>query len=434
MTSINFAGSSVLNSTSFVGHAATGSRSEPSVRMGVRSDFSGLEAQVGGFERLVRDLADPDAWSASSARSSSTSVARVATSGVASPGEYSIEVTTLARRQITTSTVGYSNTTDTVADGGSISFTVDGQTTASISVSSATSLAEIRDQINDQNSGVVASITNDAVDNKLVLSSRETGLGHGFTINKSLTNSAGVALAFETGQSTISGNTQLARNATFVVDGRAANSDSNTVTIAGGVSSTLIGTGKTTLTVSADTAAIKKSLENFVSEFNVLDNALSELAAERTVVEPRTRVAAGTVLRTVRTGVRQALSARSEDSPGSLGDLGVRSGASGGLKLDAHKLDAALAASPSDVESLLRGKDGESGILTGLRDHLAQQTGSSGFLAVSPTAGRGRPAYASVAALDAIRQSKVNTISGIDRSIAELEKSYSLLVSLPKAS
>ncbi len=434
MTSISFSGASLLNQTSFMDRASAGSQSRPSVRVGIRSDFSAIDAKVAGFESLVRDLAGPAAWTAVRAESSSESVARVATTGLASPGEYSIEVTALARRQITTSTTAYSNTTDTVADGGSISFTVDGETTASISVSTSTSLADLRDQINAQNSGVVASIANDAITNKLVISSRESGQGHGFTINDTLTNSEGTALAFAVGQGSLVGNTQNARTAAFTVDGQAQDSDSNNVTIAEGVTMTLVGPGKTTLALSADTVEIRKSLESFVSEFNALEKNLSDLASAGTAVQPGTRIAAGGVLRAITTGVRRALSDRRQGSPGSLGDLGVRTRGSGGLKLDGDKLAAALATSAPEVETLLRGNAaGRGGIFSGLRDHLARQGGSSGFVTSSDSR-LGRLPNISVDVLDASRQDKTHTINGIGRSIAALEESYRLLASLRRAS
>lgn len=434
MTSISLLGASLLNQTSFMDRASAGSRSRPSVRVGVRSDLSAIDSRVAAFESLVRDLADPAAWAAARAKSSLASVATVATTGLASPGEYSIEVSALARRQITTSTTAYSNTTETVADGGSISFTVDGETTVSIDVSTSTSLADLRDRINAQNSGVVASIANDAIANKLVISSRETGLGHGFTINDALTNSVGTVLAFEAGQGSLSGNTQNARNAAFTVDGRVENSDSNKVTAAEGVTMTLVGLGRTTLALSADTAEIRKSLESFVSEFNALEKTLSELASAETAVESGIRVAAGSALRTMTTGVRRALSDRREQSPGSLGDLGIGTRGSGGLKLDVDKLDADLATSASDVETLLRGRAGRGGIFSVLQDHLARHVGSSGLVTSSDRARSGRLPNISVAPLDTARQDKIHAINGIDRSIAALEKSYLLLAGLPKAS
>jgi hypothetical protein len=68
MTSISLLGASLLNRTSFMDRASAGSRSRPSVRVGVRSDLSAIDSRVAGFESLVRDLADPAAWAAARAK------------------------------------------------------------------------------------------------------------------------------------------------------------------------------------------------------------------------------------------------------------------------------------------------------------------------------------------------------------------------------
>src|SRR2546425_10244172 len=106
-------------------------------------------------------------------------------------GQYQISIAPLAKGQVTSSTNGYSSASNTAADGGSISFTINGTTTNPLNITSATTLADLKQQINNQNSGVVASVVNDGTNYKLVISSRDTGTTNGFTINNTLTNSAG---------------------------------------------------------------------------------------------------------------------------------------------------------------------------------------------------------------------------------------------------
>src|SRR6185295_10832680 len=121
---------------------------------------------------------------------------------------YDVSIDHLAKSQVTKSTNGYTSPSDIAANGGSISFTIGGTTTDPITITSDTSLTDLKSQINNQNSGVVASIINDGTNYKLVVSSRETGQTNGFTINNSLTNSPGAAVAFAVGQSPTSGNAQ----------------------------------------------------------------------------------------------------------------------------------------------------------------------------------------------------------------------------------
>src|SRR6266853_2119488 len=90
-------------------------------------------------------------------------------------GEYSLHVTKLAKSQVTASTTGYPATDTIVADGGSLSFTIGSVTTTAINITAGTSLLDLRNAINAQNSGVVASIVNTGLAKKLVISSRTTG-------------------------------------------------------------------------------------------------------------------------------------------------------------------------------------------------------------------------------------------------------------------
>src|SRR5207302_1276738 len=99
----------------------------------------------------------------------------------ASIGQYDVSVTQLAKNQVTKSTNGYAAATTVAATGGAISFTIGSATTAPINITSDTTLSGLRDQINGQNSGVIASIVNDGTNYKLIVSSRDTGGTNGFT-------------------------------------------------------------------------------------------------------------------------------------------------------------------------------------------------------------------------------------------------------------
>ena len=382
MASISFTGNSVVDAVKFVDLDRTG-RSTPDLkaRFGKSSALSSVADRLQNFQGLVRELSDKTSFSGAKASSSATSVATVSASSGASLGEFSLEVTKLAKRQITTSTTGYANTSDTVADGGSISFSVNGGTTTTINVTSATSLSDLKDQINNQNSGVVASITNDAVSNKLVLSSRETGQGEAFTVNNSLTNSGGTALAFAAGQSSIAGNTQNAQNAAFKVDGKQFNSTSNTVLKAvAGTSITLVGKGTTTISVSSDPGSVGRSVRRFVDEFNSLEQDYSRLSSDPSKRDSRDRIAASSELRDTIREVRRALSSTVSGTYKKLSDIGISSSASGRLTLDQSKLDKALSASLRDVEGLLRGRGGKDGIFSELRARLKRNGGATGFV------------------------------------------------------
>ncbi len=175
----------------------------------------------------------------------------------------------LHNSQTTASTNGFTNLTDSAADGGSISFTVNGQTTAAINVTSTMSLTDLAGTINNQSSGVVASVVNDGTNYKLVISSRQTGAANGFTINNNLTNSAAAAVAFAAGQNATAGNSQNAQDAQFTVNGFSITSSSNTITSAvPGVTLNLLKQGQATVGVTTDYSSLKSSLQTFISQYN----------------------------------------------------------------------------------------------------------------------------------------------------------------------
>src|SRR2546422_184009 len=161
--------------------------------------FISLGGIVNGLQSPVTSLTSATAFTDVTATSSDTSVATVSLGTGGISGQYDVTIDQVAKSQVTKSTNGYSATSDTAADSGSISFTINGVTTTAINITSATTLDSLKQKINDQNSGVIASIVNDGTNYKLVISSRNTGTANGFTINNSLTNSGGAAVAFAAG-------------------------------------------------------------------------------------------------------------------------------------------------------------------------------------------------------------------------------------------
>ena len=378
--SINFTGSNSFSQTRFIDSNRTGaarSLSNPTVRFERNSSFPSVADSVKKFAVAVAHLGSEEAFLGTKASSSDRDAVQVSIGSGAAVGEHKIEVRQLAQKQITSSTNGFTNTTDVVADGGSLSFSVNGSTTTTITSSSATTLAELRDQINNQNSGVVASISNDAIENKLVLSSRDSGKGQGFTVNNSLTNSGGSVIQFETGQSSISGNTQDAQNAHFTVNGVQFNRASNTVSDSvEGLTFTLAKKASATITVSADSGEVRKVVEELVNEYNKLDDAVERLSKSGTL--SRERVALGTALRHVSRETRRAIG--SSPKATKLADVGITFDKNSKLQLDKKKLDAALASRPDDVKALFVGGTGERGVFARLSGRLGGQKTAGGTI------------------------------------------------------
>ena len=341
------------------------------------SDIRSKDSSLVTFGGEIADLQDPvgdlvlgTAFTDLEASSTDEDVATVTLGETAVPGAYEIVISQLARAQVTASTNGYTNTTDTAADGGSISFTIDGDTTTPIVIASATSLTALSTLINDQNSGVIASVVNDGTDNKLVIMSRETGVTDGgFTINNSLTNGVGPVVAFAVGQSPSSGNAQDAQDSAFTVNGLAITSASNTVTDAvPGTTVTLVKTGTATVNVVNDYDTLKEQVKTFITEYNNLKEFFDTQVRIDSITGQPGPLANDTILRQALSDVKNTiLTSNGNDGQYSyLTEVGVEFQQDGTLSLDEEKFDTAVDTAVTDLQKLFQGD----GVVDGVFDDL----------------------------------------------------------------
>ncbi len=342
------------------------------------SAFISLGAIVSALQSPVTSLTSATAFTDVTATSSDTSIATVSLGSGGISGQYDATIDQLAKSQVTKSTNGYASTSDTAADGGSISFTINGVTTSAINITSATTLADLKQQINDQNSGVIASIVNDGTNYKLVISSRNTGTANGFTINNSLTNSAGAAVAFAAGQNATTGNAQNAKNASLTVNGIDIDSASNTVVDAiPGVTLNLLAEGDITVGVSTDFSSIKQNLQTIVGQYNRLRQFYAQQAKGSLATDP--------VLREVVNDVKNVL-LRSNSNGGRyhyMAEIGFEFTSTGDLKLDETSLDTALNSYSGDLQKLFQGTPGVDGVLSTVKSTLANLDATAGMIKTS---------------------------------------------------
>jgi flagellar hook-associated protein 2 len=339
------------------------------------SAFVSLSGIVSALQAPAASLARATAFSNAAVTSSDTSVATVSGGDGQSIGQYEVSVTRLARAQVTKSTSGYAATTDIAATGGSISFTINGQTTDAIEITSSTTLVDLKQQINAQNSGVVASIVNDGTSYKLIISSRESGQSNGFTINNTLTNSEGAAVAFAAGQSPTSGNAQNAQNALLQVNGIDGESASNRVADAiPGVTLTLQKAGQASVSVTNDFSSIKDSLKTLVAQYNKLRQFYTQ--------QTKGVLGADPVLRGVLNDIKKVLLMPVSNSGRYqyLAEAGLELTSTGDLSLDEAKLDAAIASHTTDLQKLFQGENGTAGIMATLKSTLDGLDGAAGLI------------------------------------------------------
>lgn len=333
------------------------------------SALASLAGIIGRLQTPTTSLTSATAFSNVAAVSTDTTLGTVTLGDGGIVGQYDVVATTLAKGQVTSSTNGYSATTDTVATGGSISFTINGSTTTAITITAATTLTELKEKINNQSSGVVASIVNDGTNNKLVVSSRSTGAVNAFTINNSLTNSSGTVVSFGAA-------TQSAQDAALTVNGLSITSASNTVTAAiPGVTVNLLKAGSFSVKVTKDFTAIKDNLKTLVSEYNKLRDFYTKQA--------RGPLAADLVLRQALNDVKSVLSAKNTNTGRYkyMSEIGLEFTSTGDLKLDETKLNTAIDSYSTDLQKLFQGADAVvDGVMDKLKSALDGLDGTAGLI------------------------------------------------------
>ncbi|MBA3023917.1 MAG: flagellar filament capping protein FliD [Gammaproteobacteria bacterium] len=342
-----------------------------------------IKSKVANLQTAAQALgsSSSSSLSAFNASSSDTSVLSAAASSTAVAGTYSLAVTSLAQSQKlvaagqTSSTAAIGSGTSTVVtfdfgtiSGGTLtngvytgaSFT-SGGTTANITIdSSNNTLQGIRDAINAANMGVSATIVNDGSGTpyRLALSSNATGVTNSIKISTDGADaSIDSLLAHNPAGTQKLTETVSAQNAAFSVNGIAVTKTSNTVTdVVEGVTLTLNkAASSATLTVGRDTAAVSKSVTDFVTAYNELYTAMKNSFAYKS----GSALAGDSTLRTLQTEMRQIIAtATGSGSLNNLFEIGVSSKSDGTLKVDSEQLSSAMSANFSDVASLFNSTTG----------------------------------------------------------------------------
>ncbi len=144
-----------------------------------------LKSKLLAIQTAADKISTANKFSSLKASTSDKDVLTVETGSGAAPGTYDIVVTSLAVAQKDASQ-GFASQSDSVGTG-IISFTVDGETT-NLNLSGFNSLESLKDLINNDVSGISASIINDGsagTPYRLVISSEDAGTDGAFTVDAS---------------------------------------------------------------------------------------------------------------------------------------------------------------------------------------------------------------------------------------------------------
>jgi len=323
------------------------------------SAFGSLKSVLSTFQDSVKALAKPALFNGYKATLADTTAATVSTSSSASAGTHDIEVQSLAQAQKIKSEAFA--TTDTVIGSGTLTigtFTANAEKTAkTITIDPAKStLADIRSAINEANAGVTASIVNDGSGNRLVISSKDSGLANALKISVNdtdgnHTDNAGLSkLAFDASTGGVSNMTETvaARNAVMVIDGIPVTKSSNTINDAlEGVTFNLLKANPgttTTLTVEKDKSNVEAAVNAFVKAYNDLEKTIGNLSRYDAANKQASVLTGDSTMRMIQNRMRAMLGGNQSAAGGinSLSELGISFQKDGTLALDNNKLSAVL--------------------------------------------------------------------------------------------
>jgi flagellar hook-associated protein 2 len=321
----------------------------------------------GSFEaRLAQSV-----FGKGTATSSDEKVLTATAEGATAGGSYSITVNKLAKAQSTAS-AGFSDIdtklgTGTVKVGGvDIELTDQNNT-----------LKGLRDAINDEDTGVTASIVNDGSNYKLLLTSKETGIANKFDVEDfdklDLTN-GGTAIGFT--------QTQAAANAELEVNGIAITSGSNTVKDAiEGVTLNLksVSSDPVTLDTAVNSDSIISALKSMVTAYNAANTYINSQFTYDSTKETSGVLAGDATLRSIQSKLQSQMT-QGVSSPLSpyrtASQLGLSFNRDGSMELDETKLKAALSKDFKGTAAFFLGDESSGSMLTKLGETLSGLTDS----------------------------------------------------------
>lgn len=370
--------------------AENASRSAPILRRETAattkiSALGTLKGALGAFKGALTPLRNLEVFSARKATSADTTRLSATASSAAAAGSYDIEVMNLATAHRLSSDP-YLTGADTAIGYGSLAITVGDESFDVEIPQEANTLEAIRDAINDapDNTGVQATLLNGTEGTRLILTSRKTGAEHAIKVVASGGDGGLAALDYDPSGTMNLEERDQAKDALVKISGFEVSSATNVIGDAvEGVTINLLKAEvgvKTTLNVSFDTASVTTRIQNFVTEYNNMQAALSKLGSYDAASKTAGPLLGDSLLRSIEQDMRRGLTNPVTGLTSDytvLASIGITTTASGTLELDAAKLTKALDSDPDAVAHLF---GSENGVAARLFSQVDARLASSGDL------------------------------------------------------
>ena len=367
------------------------------------SSYSKLQSSMTALETATAALTKTTAFSATAVTSTNTAFTAT-TDATASTGDYSVDVTQIAKAQTLISGSISSNSTalGATTSGNSRTLTISqGGSSTPLTLTltdSQTSLTGIADAINKSAGNISASIIKaSSGDYRLMLSSKTTGTDSDMTISVTGDDTLQSAIGYDasaTGTQNMSVQT-ASQNAKLSVNGVAIERSSNTISDAlTGVTLNLKAastdsTGET-LTVSRSIDDTKKTINAFVTAYNSLKSTIASVTKYTAVSAGSSQSTSNGALigdatvRAVESKMNSMLTTVQSGSYSILAQMGITidpstqsDGSTGALTVDDTKLTAALTNNPQAVSQFFIGDGSTTGFATQLDSTLTSMLSTS---------------------------------------------------------
>ncbi len=342
------------------------------------STYSELSTKLSDLKSAADNLKTSLGFFVKTSSESDSTVLDSTATGIASEGNYSIFINTLAstEKEVHNGT-GLTASTDVVNNSGSdkaFQYTY-GSTQRTLTVADGTTLEGLKALINSDasNPGVTATVVNDGTNYRLIVSGDETGATNTITMDAGTTlDGTGSTVDFTA--SAFSEN-KTAADADFTVDGLQITRSTNSISdVINGVTLSLKKENSSaTITVAADHEAIKEQIQEFVTAYNDTMTFISSNSTYDTKSEESGIFVGEGTTRNIQNNLRSLVSGSVSGLSGSLSilaQIGITTDyKTGNLEINSTTLDTNLGSNLDDVADLF--KDSTNGIAVQLSSYIS---------------------------------------------------------------
>lgn len=344
------------------------------------SALGNLKSGLSQFQSAAQNLDSSFDFNARKASSGNSDLFAVTASSSAAVGSYAIKVQQLAQAQ----KIRSADFTDGAQLVGAGSLTINlGSGSFNITATAATTLADLRDAINDagDNPGVSAYLLKVDSGTQLVLTSNKTGAANTIGVSAVDTDGADghdLTLLDTAHFATV----QNAQDSIVYVDGQKVTTAGNTLDSA--VSGLTLNLKKAdpTITAAADVSldrdAIKAKVNTFVSAYNALAATFKSLAGYDSASKTAGPLFGDAAVRSLQNQMKQILITPVADAGAypTLAEIGITTDDTGQLQVNSARLDKVLDADSEALAKLFTSTDGIAKSFSALTDNYLSSTGS----------------------------------------------------------